>query len=45
MGELDMNIACSPADAVRDFGFEPATDLLDGMRRSVAWALAGGVEL
>lgn len=45
MGELDMNIACSPADAVRDFGFEPATDLLDGMRRSIAWALANGAEL
>lgn len=45
MGELDMNIACSPADAQRDFGFEPATDLLEGMRRSIAWALANGADL
>ena len=45
MGELDMNIACSPADAARDFGFEPATDLLEGMRRSIAWALANGAEI
>ena len=45
MGELDMNIACSPADAQRDFGFRPASDLLDGMRRSIAWARESGAEL
>ena len=33
-GELDKTIACSVAGAVRDLGFEPATDLVAGMRRS-----------
>ncbi len=45
LGELDMNIACSPVSAVADFGFEPATDLCDGMRRSIVWALSTGAEL
>lgn len=44
-GELDKTIACSVAGAVRDLGFRPATDLVDGMRRSIRWGLANGQDL
>lgn len=45
LGELDMNIACSPREAEIDFGFVPSTDLLYGLRRSIAWALASGAAI
>lgn len=41
-GELAKTIACEVDGAVRDLGFEPATDLLEGMRRSFRWALENG---
>lgn len=44
-GELDKTIACSVAGAVRDLGFRPATDLVEGMRRSIRWGLAHGQDL
>ncbi|HQR78610.1 MAG TPA: NAD(P)-dependent oxidoreductase [Actinomycetota bacterium] len=44
-GELDKNIACSVDGAVRDLGFEPATDLVEGMRRSYRWGLANGQDV
>lgn len=44
-GELDLNIACTVDGAVQDLGFEPATDLVDGMRRSYRWALANGQDV
>ncbi|MBK6762405.1 MAG: NAD(P)-dependent oxidoreductase [Micrococcales bacterium] len=44
-GELDKTIACRVDGAVRDLGYEPATDLVDGMRRSIRWGLANGQDL
>ena len=44
-GELDKTIACSVAGAVRDLGFEPATDLVAGMRRSYRWGLEHGQDV
>lgn len=44
-GELGRNIACDVDGAVRDLGFDPATDLVDGMRRSYRWALANGQDV
>jgi len=44
-GELDKTIACRVDGAVRDLGFEPATDLVDGMRRSFRWGLANGQDV
>ncbi len=44
-GELDKTIACSVAGAVRDLGFEPATSLLAGMRRSYRWGLEHGQDV
>lgn len=44
-GELDLTIAGCVDGAVRDLGFEPATDLVDGMRRSYRWALANGQDV
>lgn len=45
VGELDKTIACSVAGAVRDLGFEPASDLVDGMRGSYRWGLANGQDV
>ncbi|MFN8212477.1 MAG: NAD(P)-dependent oxidoreductase [Candidatus Nanopelagicales bacterium] len=44
-GELDKTIACRVDGAVRDLGFEPATDLVEGMRRSFRWGLAHGQDV
>lgn len=44
-GELDKTIACSVAGAVRDLGFQPAEDLVEGMRRSIRWGLTHGQHL
>ncbi len=44
-GELDLTIACSVEGAVRDLGFEPASDLVEGMRRSYRWALQHGQDV
>lgn len=44
-GELNKNIACSVDGAVRDLGYRPATDLVEGMRRSYRWGLANGQDV
>lgn len=44
-GELDKTIACRVDGAVRDLGFEPASDLVEGMRRSYRWGLANGQDV
>lgn len=45
LGELDRTIACSIERARRELGYEPAIALREGMRRSIAWALARGASL
>ncbi|TXH40779.1 MAG: NAD(P)-dependent oxidoreductase [Actinobacteria bacterium] len=44
-GELDKNIACTVDGAIRDLGFEPARDLVDGMRVSYRWGLENGQDV
>ncbi len=44
-GELDKTIACHVDGAVTELGFEPATDLVEGMRRSYRWGLANGQDV
>ncbi len=44
-GELDKTIACQVEGAVQELGFEPATDLVDGMRRSYRWGLENGQDV
>lgn len=44
-GELDKTIACRVDGAVRDLGFEPASDLVEGMRRSYRWGLENGQDV
>jgi len=44
-GELDRTIACRVDGAVRDLGYEPATDLVAGMRRSYRWGLDNGQDV
>lgn len=45
LGELGATIACDIDAARRDLGYEPAIDLDAGMRDSVRWCLARGIEL
>ena len=42
LGELKDTIACDISLARADLGYEPPTDLLDGMRESIRWCLANG---
>ena len=41
-GELKDTIACDISRARAELGYEPAVDLLDGMRASIRWCLARG---
>ena len=43
-GELAATIAVSIDAAVHDMGYDPEIDLEEGMRRSVAWCRAQGIE-
>jgi nucleoside-diphosphate-sugar epimerase len=45
LGELGATIACDISVARRELGYEPTVGLAEGMRRSVAWCVARGVEL
>ncbi len=45
LGELKDTIACDIGKARRELGWEPATELLGGMRASIRWCLARGVQL
>jgi nucleoside-diphosphate-sugar epimerase len=44
-GELGETIACEVTGAVRDLGFSPATDPVEGMRRAIRWGRDHGQEL
>lgn len=44
-GELEKTIACRVDGAVRDLGFVPAVDLVEGMRRSYRWGLENGQDV
>ncbi|MBA3281924.1 MAG: nucleotide pyrophosphohydrolase [Acidimicrobiia bacterium] len=45
LGELRDTIACDISKARRELGWEPATELLGGMRASIRWCLERGVAL
>jgi nucleoside-diphosphate-sugar epimerase len=45
LSEMNKNIACSIDKAKRDLGYSPTIELEEGMRRSLAWCLANGIEL
>jgi nucleoside-diphosphate-sugar epimerase len=45
LGELGATIACDISAARRDLGYQPSVGLAEGMRRSVAWCLAQGLQL
>lgn len=45
LGEVKDTIACDISRARAELGYEPATNLLDGMRASVRWCLERGERL
>lgn len=45
LGELGTTIACDISAARRDLGYSPDVDLAEGMRRSIRWCLAQGIQL
>jgi nucleoside-diphosphate-sugar epimerase len=45
LGELRDTIACDIGKARRELGWEPATELLGGMRASIRWCLDRGIQL
>jgi nucleoside-diphosphate-sugar epimerase len=45
LGELGTTIACDISAARHELGYEPSVGLAEGMRRSVEWCLANGIEL
>ena len=45
LGEMNKNIACSIDKARQVLGYEPAVELEEGMRRSLAWCVERGIKL
>lgn len=45
LGELKETIACDISLAREEIGYEPTTDLLEGMRASIRWCVERGHEL
>jgi nucleoside-diphosphate-sugar epimerase len=45
LGEMDKTIACDIATARRELGYEPTIALEEGMRQSIRWCVAEGLEL
>jgi nucleoside-diphosphate-sugar epimerase len=45
LSEMNKTIACSVARAEKELGFRPAVVLEEGMRRSLKWCVAQGVEI
>lgn len=45
LGEMDKNIACDISVARTELGYEPQIELYEGMRRSIRWCVAEGLEL
>lgn len=45
LGEMDKTIACDISAARTDLGYAPKIELYEGMRRSIQWCVAQGLEL
>jgi len=45
LGEMNHTIACDISAARADLGYEPRVELYDGMRASIRWCIAEGLEL
>ena len=45
MGEMAHTIACDISQARTDLGYDPQIELYDGMRRSIQWCRAEGLDL
>lgn len=45
LSEMNKNIACSVEKAQRELGYAPTVELEEGMRRSLKWCRAQGIEL
>ncbi len=45
LGEMDKTIACQIDVARAELGYEPTVELEEGMRRSIRWCLAQGLQL
>ena len=45
LGEMNKTIACDISTARRELGYTPQVDLYEGMRRSIRWCIAQGLEL
>ena len=45
LGEMDKTIACDISAARAELGYHPEIELAEGMRRSVRWCLAQGLDL
>ena len=45
LGEMNKTIACDISAARRELGYDPEVDLYEGMRRSIRWCIAQGLEL
>ena len=45
LSEMNKTIACSVEKARQELGYAPAIELEEGMRRSLAWCQARGIEL
>jgi len=41
---MNKTIACSVAKAERELGYNPTVELEEGMRRSLAWCKAQGIQ-
>ena len=42
---MDKNIACDISVARAELGYDPQVELEEGMRRSIRWCIAQGIEL
>jgi nucleoside-diphosphate-sugar epimerase len=45
LGEMDKTIACDIGRTREVLGYRPTVDLAEGMRRSIRWCLAAGLEI
>lgn len=45
LGEMDKTIACDISHTRDVLGYEPAVELLDGMRRSIRWCVERGIDV
>jgi nucleoside-diphosphate-sugar epimerase len=45
LGEMDKTIACDISRSTEVLGYRPTVELLEGMRRSIRWCRAQGIEI